>query len=331
MIQLQVCPSTLANGFDTYSPEARKRLFDGKTVSHYMEVPSPSTDSEEAKEAIQNASRISLSGVQPKFSVLVDNLCLRYTKEDETGTFILKPRPNGYHILNKDYCAANEHLTMQIASQVFGIETAVNGLCFYANDEAAYLTRRFDITPKGKRQQEDFASLMGYTKMNGGSDYKYCNRSYEECSEVIRRFVKAAPIDLLRFFRLVVFNFISLNDDAHLKNFTLVNEGEEYRLSPAYDLINTSLHLLKPGIFALDKGLFREGMSFSDTQTIRRTDFEEFGKRMGLSEKLIKRELDRFASKNPLIDGLISRSFLSEDLKRQYRLSMSYRQQMLGF
>ena len=74
MIQLQVCPSTLADGFDTYSPEARKRLFDGKAVSHYMEVPSPSTDSEEAKEAIQNASRISLSGVQPKFSVLVDNL-----------------------------------------------------------------------------------------------------------------------------------------------------------------------------------------------------------------------------------------------------------------
>lgn len=74
MIKLQVCPSTLADGFDTYSPEAKKRLFDGKAVSHYMKVPSPSTDSEEAKEAIQNASRISLSGVQPKFSVLVDGL-----------------------------------------------------------------------------------------------------------------------------------------------------------------------------------------------------------------------------------------------------------------
>lgn len=115
-----------------------------------------------------------------------------------------------------------------------------------------------------------------------------------------------------------------------MKNFTLVNEGEEYRLSPAYDLINTSLHLLKSGIFALNKGLFKEGMSFSDTRTIRRADFEEFGKRIGLSEKLIKRELDRFASKTPLIDKLIDRSFLSTDLKRQYRLSMSYRQQILS-
>lgn len=331
MMQLHVCPSTLSPGFDTYSPAARRLLFDGKAVSHCMKVPSPSTDSEEAKEAIQHASRVSLSGAQPKFAAVADGSYIRYAKEGETGTFILKPRPNGYHILNKDYCAANEHLTMQIASQVFGIGTAVNGLCFYANDETAYLTRRFDMTSAGKRQQEDFASLMGYTRMNGGSDYKYCNGSYEECSEIIRKFVKAAPVDLLRFFRQVVFNFISLNDDAHLKNFTLVNEGEEYRLSPAYDLINTSLHLIKPRIFALDRGLFREGMAFSDTKTIHRADFEEFGRRIGLSAKLVGRELDRFAERNPMIYELIDRSFLSEDLKRQYRLSMSYRQRMLNF
>lgn len=33
--------------------------------------------------------------------------------EDDHLDYILKPRPNGYHILNKEYCAANEHLTMQ--------------------------------------------------------------------------------------------------------------------------------------------------------------------------------------------------------------------------
>ena len=114
--------------------------------------------------------------------------------------------------------------------------------------------------PVENTRQEDFASLMGYTKANGGSDYKYCNASYEECAEVISRYVKASRIDLLRFFRLVLFNFIILNDDAHLKNFSLINQGNEYRLSPAYDLINTSLHLYNPRIFALDKGLFREGM-----------------------------------------------------------------------
>ena len=333
MKEIHVCPSTLAEGYESYSPVARKILFDGKEVSHYMDVPSPSEDSAEAKEAIRNAGRISMSGVQPKFSMVVDteSASLRYAREDEQGTYILKPRPNGYHILNKEYCAANEHLTMQIASQVYAIETAANALCFFKNGEAAYLTRRFDVHSGGKYQQEDFAALMGYTKAHGGSDYKYCNASYEECAEVVRRHVKAATIDVARFFRLVVFNFITLNDDAHLKNFSLVDRGGEYRLSPAYDLINTSLHLVEPRIFALDRGLFREGMKLSDTHQVSRADFEEFGRRIGLPERVVKRELDTFAKENPMIKMLIERSFLSDALKRQYELSMDYRRKMLAW
>ena len=162
MMTLTVCPSTLAEGFDTYSLAARKKMFDDKAVSHYLRVPSPSTNSEEANEAIRNAKRISLSGVQPKYSVIVDEQesYLRYTQEGEQGAYILKPCPSSYHILNRDYCAANEHLTMQIAAQVYGIETAANGLCFFNNDEAAYLTRRFDVHDGKKSQQEDFAALM---------------------------------------------------------------------------------------------------------------------------------------------------------------------------
>ena len=157
---------------------------------------------------------------------------------------------------------------------------------------------------------------QGYTKANGGSDYKYCNGSYEECAEVIQKYVKAARIDILRFFRLIVFNFISLNDDAHLKNFSLINSGDEYRLSPAYNLINTSLHLTEPRRFALDKGLFKEGMNLGDTHRVGRKDFEEFGRRIGLGNKLIKRELDEFVKEKPLVQVLIDRSFLSEELKK---------------
>lgn len=333
MREIHICPSTLAEGYITYSSAARKILFDGKEVSHYVDAPSPSEDSAEAKEAIRNVGRISLSGVQPKFAMVVDikSSYLRYAREDERGTYILKPRPNGYHILNKEYCAANEHLTMQIASQVYGIETAANALCFFKNDEAAYITRRFDVHIGGKYQQEDFAALMGYTKAHGGSDYKYCNASYEECAEVIRQYVKAASIDVARFFRLVVFNFITLNDDAHLKNFSLIDRDGEYRLSPAYDLINTSLHLVEPRIFALDKGLFREGMKLSDTHQVNRADFEEFGNRIGLPERVVKRELDTFAKENPMVKVLIERSFLSDVLKRQYWLSIDYRRRMLAW
>lgn len=331
MIELKVCPSTLAEGFSTYSPTARNELFYGKDVSHYIPVPSPDVDSEDAKEAVKNVGRISLSGAQPKFAVIIgDDLHLRYTTKGEQGTHMLKLRPTSYQIVNREYCVANENLTMQIASQAYKIETAANGLCFFSNNEVAYLTRRFDVFPgMGKYQQEDFASLLGYTKENGGSDFKYCNGSYEECAQVIDRYVKAALIDKLRFFRVILFNFITLNDDAHLKNFSLINLGGEYRLTPAYDLMNTSLHLYEPRIFALDKGLFKEGMSFSDVRSVGRADFIEFANRIGIPQKLAVRELDRFASENSLAEGLVHRSFLSEELKGDYLRLMAHRRNML--
>ena len=332
MKPLSVCPSTLAEGFDTYSPAARKALFDGKAVSPFLSIGNPEANNVEAKAGIKNIGHLSLSGVQSKFGMIVDDHArIRYALPEEQSTHILKPRPTGYHIFNKEYCAANEHLTMQIASQVYGIDTAANGLCFFNDDEAAYLTRRFDLCPEGKCPQEDFAALMGLTKINGGSNYKYDNASYEECADIIRRHVKAAPVDLQRFFRLVVFNFITLNDDAHLKNFSLLYRNGEYRLSPAYDLINTSLHLAEPRIFALDRRLFKEGMFLSDTRQVRHDDFEEFGRRIGLPPRIIQRELDRFSEKNPLSESLINRSFLSDPLKREYRLSIDYRRKMLTF
>lgn len=331
MKDLTVCPSILQEGYDTYSPIARRTLFDGHAVSHIFSEASPDTGTVEANEAVKSVGRISLSGAQPKFSIVVDDDKLRYIREGEQGTFILKPRPTAYQIINKDFCVANEHVTMQIASQVYGIETAANALCFFDDGTPAYITRRFDVHSKGKYKQEDFAALLGYTKDNAGSNYKYDKASYEECAEVIHRYVKATLIDIRRFFRIILFNFVTLNDDAHLKNFSLIERNGEYRLSPAYDLINTSLQLMNPHIFALDKGLFKEGMVFSDTHTISRSDFEEFGKRIGLPIKVIKQEIDMFAEEQPLVKELLGRSFLSPSLQKQYWMAFDYRRKMLNF
>ena len=330
MKDLTVCPSILQEGYGTYSPVARRTLFDGHAVSHIFSEASPDTGTVEANEAVKSVGRISLSGAQPKFSIVVDDDKLRYIREGEQGTFILKPRPTAYQIINKDFCVANEHVTMQIASQVYGIETAANALCFFDDGTPAYITRRFDVHSKGKYKQEDFAALLGYTKDNAGSNYKYDKASYEECAEVIHRYVKATLIDIRRFFRIILFNFVTLNDDAHLKNFSLIERNGEYRLSPAYDLINTSLQLMNPHIFALDKGLFKEGMAFSDTHTISRSDFEEFGKRIGLPIKVIKQEIDVFAAEQPLVKELLGRSFLSPSLQKQYWMAFDYRRKMLN-
>ena len=334
MEALNICPSTLQEGFSTYSPAARKLLFDGRDVSHILDFDSPNNDEADNEEFLKNVGRISLSGVQPKASLVV-NTENRLAKpaENERGTYILKPAPTSYALLDRKYCPANEHLTMQLASQVYHIETAANGICFFRDGETAYLCRRFDVGPKGEKySQEDFASLAGLTNANGGSDYKYSHLSYEDCADIIRRYVKAAPVEILKFFRLVVFNYLTLNDDAHLKNFSLINRGDgEYHLTPAYDLINTSLHLRQPRIFALDKGLFKEGMHLTDTRTVGRKDFEVFGHRIGLPDRLVKRELDAFAKEQPLAKELIDRSFLSDSLKLRYWLSYNYRRATLTF
>ena len=168
---IHICPSLLreTGGESGYSPKALKQLSDGKNIS--CELPYRHFDDNVGIDLFNNNSkRISVSGVQIKYSLVADDGILRLTKEGEQGEFILKPVPN--NLRNKEFCPANEHLTMQIAAQVYGIPTAPNGLCFFQDGTPAYFVRRFDLSEKGKLQKEDFASLAGLTRKNGGSDYK---------------------------------------------------------------------------------------------------------------------------------------------------------------
>ena len=259
MSPITICPSTLAEGYDSYSPVAIKHLFDGRQVSPFLDYTPIDDDNNSAnqEEFLHNQERISLSGVQPKYSMIVRNGKLALTQKGEQGQYILKPKLSDFR--NRIYSSANENLTMQIASQVFGIETAANGLCFFKGDEPAYITRRFDVKPDGtKRRKEDFASLAGLTTQNGGKNYKYEYLTYEECGELIRRYLPAWKVETLKFFDLIIFNFLICNGDAHLKNFSVLEtESGDFRLSPAYALINTKLHV-DDRIFALDKGLLKD-------------------------------------------------------------------------
>ncbi|MCL2327642.1 MAG: HipA domain-containing protein [Bacteroidetes bacterium] len=319
MNELTHCPSTLAAGFDTYSPVALKKLFDKRKVSHILPYQSMESNESDAELFMNNRKRISLSGVQSKYSMILHNDILRLTNENEQGQYILKPKPSG--IKNPAECAANENLTMQIAEQVFGIETAANGLCFFKTGEPAYLTKRFDRMSNGdKCRIEDFASLAGLTSDNGGANFKYDRYSYEDIAELIKRYIPAWRVELLKFYRIVVFNFLFSNGDAHLKNFSIIETKDgDFRLSPAYDLLNTKLHV-DDTEFALDKGLFRENhqeFQKAGTRTIGAT-FWAFGLKIGLPEKTIEKELMIFTQKNVLIEELTNNSFLSGTLKKTY-------------
>ena len=320
MNQLTTCPSTLATGYDTYSPIARKRLFDGKKIAPFLPYHPIEENSEETVLFLKNREHLSLSGVQSKYSLVIHNETFKLSGENEQGTYLLKPKLTDF--LYKDFSPANENLTMQLAEQVYHIETAANGLCFFLNGEAAYVTKRFDVAKDGsKYRKEDFASLANVSSDNAGKEFKYTALSYEELAALLKKYVPAWRIELLKFFNLMLFNFIILNGDAHIKNFSLLETPDgDFKLSPAYDLINTSIHLPNDSIFALRKGLFKEGVALANPMGIcTGATFTDFGRRLGLPEKSIKREIEKYCADYTKAEALISNSYLSEELKEMYR------------
>lgn len=209
---------------------------------------------------------------------------------------------------------------MQIASQVYGIQTAINGLCFTPKGQPVYITRRFDVLADGsKLPMEDFASLVGRNEQTTGTQFKY-NGCYEDIAKAIRANVAAWMVDMERFFELVVFNYIYANGDAHLKNFSLILDGQDYRLAPAYDLLNTSLHVNGDDL-GLDGGLspdIEKSDAYDRTGHPCRLDFERFGIKIGLVKKRIDRILDKYIVLPKEAKLLIDKSFLSEKMKRNY-------------
>lgn len=310
-----------------YSRKEILTVFNGKQVSPILSFANPETD-RAAATLVENANgRLSLSGVQPKYAVVVDDGKIRLTKDGERGTHILKPPPASTRIFERIDCPANEHLSMQIAEQVYKIDTAKNAICFFPDGTPAYITRRFDIKPDGdKYAMEDLASIAGISRDTSGDNYKYDILSYEECGEIIKEHTNAPKVEMLKFFRMVLYNYIISNDDAHIKNFTLIETTTgNYTLSPAYDLLNTFLHLASPGIFALSKGLFKEGMTQSDLTAISQQDFIEFGDRLGIPSRIVQKEIKTFASEQSQALNLIDSSFLSNPQKETYRDTYLYR------
>lgn len=328
--EIQHCPGTLAEGYETYSKACLRRLFNGKKVSHMLPYYPPEVSEEDSEKFISNRKRISISGVQEKVSLILDKNKLRLTKEGEQGTYILKPIPRDLKRVKQ--VPANEHLTMQIARQVYGINTAENALIFFKDGSPAYITRRFDVKDDhSKWGQEDFASLAGKTSENSRASFKY-EYSYEAMAQLIQKYVPASIIEMEKFFSLVVFNYLFSNGDAHLKNFSLLQTvNGDHILSPAYDLINTRIHVDDTD-FALHEGLFTDGFMSEHMQAngkAGKEDFREFAKRIGIRERRIEHLLARFIERQPLVEALISRSFLDEPAKSDYlRLYQTKRDQL---
>lgn len=306
------CPGTLAVGYETYSRTCLRRMFNGRKVHHLLPYDSPASNEATDQLFVENQKRISISGVQEKFSVLLEKNKLRLIEEGEQGNYILKPIPNVGK--NLDQMPANEHLTMQIARQVFDIETTENALIFFKNGESAYITKRFDVKDGGgKLAKEDFASLAGRTPQTHGENYKYLG-SYLELFEIMKKHLPAYKLETSKLFKLLVFNYLFSNGDAHFKNFSLLETPlGDFRLSPAYDLLNTRMHI-NDSDFALDDGLLPKNLVKGKVAE----QFHLLADQAELSKSQLAEVLDKLFSNSEKVAKLVEASYLSDRTKSNY-------------
>ena len=310
--EIKYCPGTLAAGNDTYSKTALNRMFNGRKVLHILPYDSPASNETTDELFLENRKNISISGVQEKFSVLLDKNRLRLINEGENGTYILKPIPNVAK--NADQMPANEHLTMQIARQVYGIETAENAMIFFKNGAPAYLTKRFDVKEDGSKwAQDDFASLAGKIPQTYGTHYKYTG-NYLELFDIMKAHLPAYTLEAPKLFKLILFNYLFSNGDAHLKNFSLLETPMgDYRLSPAYDLLNSRIHI-EDSDFALDGGLLPKKLANGNIKV----QFTILAEQAGISRLPVNDIFQSLTSKSDKVMEMIDASFLNDRSKRNY-------------
>lgn len=300
-----------------YCLKCRKRLFDGKKVPAVLDFDEPKADNYTNYQ--QHSKHLSISGVQLKYSLRLEDDKLVLTEKQ--GQFILKPIPPTKQLIALEDAPENEHLTMQIAEQLFKITTAANCLIRFKDGGLAYLTKRFDVRADGSKYlQEDFAQLLNRTSESHGKTFKY-DGNYEEIGELVKKHVAAAPPALERLFKLIVFNYVVSNGDAHLKNFSLIrSETNEYQLTPAYDVMSTIIHTPQESDIALDLYEHCIDSEFYTTYgCYGRPDFLELGNRFGLIERRAHKIIDEFMQRAAGIVEMVEKSLLSTSSKQAYR------------
>ncbi|MCL2261262.1 MAG: HipA domain-containing protein [Fibromonadales bacterium] len=267
--------------------------------------------------------KISISGVQPKYSLKMVNGKLQLTEKN--GEYILKPLYNNDFDFSTDM-PANEYITMQIAKQVFNLEVAENALVFFSDKTPAYLTKRFDVLPNNERIEiEDFAQLTGLL-----DKYEF---SYQKMFQILKNIVGEQNYleNAEKLFKAVVFNYLVSNGDAHIKNFSIQYPlAEPPKLAPFYDLLNTRLHLPNDSFMALD--LFEDGYStdaFEKLGFFSYRDFFEFGEKIGLEAGIIDEFLRGVQGKIEDINKFLENSDLSREAVTKYKGYVRERGEML--
>ena len=289
-----ICGMPLPEGTEgEYHAACAKGLFGNEKVPSF---PYSMTELNELAKRLV-LSHVSVPGVQAKLSVHLERSGEspdRLTLVGLDGNYILKLPTASYRELPE-----SEHFAMTLA-RLCEIETAAFGLVRLESGALAYITRRMD-REDGVKHMIDFCQLT-----NRPSERKYYG-SYEQICKGIRACSSDVGSDVMRFFEVLLFSFITGNSDMHLKNFSLLREHDgTWHLSPAYDLVpvKTVLPADKDDLALTVNGKNRK---------LRESDFKVAAATMGLTSVQYRRLTGRMvAAVREHLDEAIARSFLSD-------------------
>jgi serine/threonine-protein kinase HipA len=307
------CYKELADGQKDFHPRCSRKFFGtdippelGYTLAQMAEL---------AASIIQRS--VTVPGVQPKLSLTLVSKALdeggkgRLTIADALGgNYILKPPYTEYPQMPE-----NEHLTMRIA-EVFGLNVVPSSLIRMSSGELAYITKRIDRTAAGTKihMLDMFQILEAFDKYKG---------SMERIGKALTLYSDNMLLDVIDFFELTVFCFLTGNNDMHLKNFSMIDSEENgWHLAPAYDLLNVAI------IIPEDKEELALTLGARKSK-LDRSRFKAFGQGLGLTDRQIESAFNRLGSNRRNAFDLIDASFLSQANKDKYRILMSERYKTL--
>jgi serine/threonine-protein kinase HipA len=307
---MNICPITYQPcGDDKYSGKGLNTLSPKLTLLNAL----PFTQEEQLYEAARRADKMSIQGVQPKLSARLNVKKEIFDLVDLGGEYILKPQNSLYPELPE-----NESLTMKLA-ETAGIEVPINGMVYSSDGRLTYFIKRFDRYGKNKKLSvEDFAQLAERSRE---TKYDY---SMEKLVDLIDRFCTFPAIEKVKLFRLTVFNFLVGNEDMHLKNFSVILRDGKVELSPAYDLLNTTIAITNA---KEEIALPIDGRKNNLTRNVL---IDYFGReRLKINDAVISDQLTRMTRALSGWKDLIDSSFLSAGMKQRFISLLNERENRL--
>lgn len=305
------CPITyeLITDDQNYSNNGLKRLSRQLQKLDSLEM----TAEEQRHEAVSRAGKMSVQGIQTKLSAQLKVTEGYFKIVDQYGQFILKTQSAHYPELPE-----NEAITMTLAATV-GIDVPIHGLLYAKDNSMTYFIKRFDRTGhKNKLALEDFSQLSGKNR-----DTKY-KSSMEQVAGVISEFCTFPKIEHIKLFKLTVFNYLVGNEDMHLKNFSILTVNQKNYLSPAYDLLSTTIAMIDP----------KEELALplnGKKHNLTKKDFLSYFamEKLKLNQAIVDDVVTDFRLRIPFWLQLIDHSFLSITMKENYKKLIQERSQKL--